>query len=181
MHICNKCGKETFNSDMICDNCKTKKEIKQVLQTKEKDHKQKSKDISRDGPENGNQDELRKTMNNNLMFCPDCGNKISRNALQCPHCGCPFEKKEEKKEEKEKVLLKDNGVKAVSYITTVFGYFLSSVVFGIGCLIPLCWLIYLCVYVSGKDGNKYDMSWYIKLRNEFIILTILGLPIIIFL
>ena len=24
-----------------------------------------------------------------LVLCPDCGNKVSRRATQCPHCGCP--------------------------------------------------------------------------------------------
>ncbi len=26
-----------------------------------------------------------------LVLCPDCGNKVSRRATQCPHCGCPFQ------------------------------------------------------------------------------------------
>ncbi len=25
-----------------------------------------------------------------LMQCPDCGRMISKNALSCPQCGCPF-------------------------------------------------------------------------------------------
>lgn len=176
MYICNKCGKETTNPDMICNDCKPKEEKK--AETK-KENIEVTKEIKTEEKEIQT---TAKNMNTNLMYCPDCGNKISRNALKCPHCGCPFDKKDDEKEQKkEKVLLKDNGVKAVSYITTVIGYLLSSVIFGIGCLVPLCWLIYFCVYVSGKDGRKYDLSWYIKLRNEFIILTILGLPIIVFL
>jgi hypothetical protein len=26
----------------------------------------------------------------NLVLCPDCGNKVSRLAKSCPHCGRPF-------------------------------------------------------------------------------------------
>jgi hypothetical protein len=26
----------------------------------------------------------------NLMCCPDCGHMISKDALSCPQCGCPF-------------------------------------------------------------------------------------------
>lgn len=26
----------------------------------------------------------------NLMTCPDCGKLISKDALSCPQCGCPF-------------------------------------------------------------------------------------------
>lgn len=181
MYICNKCGRETPNPDMLCDDCRPKKpeaekevtEQKKVVLDETKQSQQKE-----DKMQNNDTNQ-----NTNLMYCPDCGNKISRNALQCPHCGCPFErdKKDNEKEEyeKEKVLIKHNDVKAISYITTVVGYILSAFIFGIGFLIPLCWLIYFCVFISGKDKNKYDLSWYIKLRNEFIILTILGLPVII--
>ena len=28
--------------------------------------------------------------NRNLMKCPDCGRMISKDALFCPQCGCPF-------------------------------------------------------------------------------------------
>lgn len=178
MYICNKCGEETFNPDMICDNCKPKKEeIKQVTQEKE-EKEVKQKNERKDGVEYGNQDESRETTNTNLMFCPDCGKKISRSATSCPNCGHPFE---QKKKEEKKVILKSGGTKAISYITTLIGYALSFKIFWIGFIIPLAWFLYFCLYVSDKDKDKYDVTYFIKLRNEFIILMILGIPLIVFL
>lgn len=34
MYICNKCGKETFNPDMVCDNCRPIKEEEKVIKKK---------------------------------------------------------------------------------------------------------------------------------------------------
>lgn len=31
-----------------------------------------------------------RTINPNLMPCPDCGIQISQRAAACPHCGCPL-------------------------------------------------------------------------------------------
>lgn len=165
MYICNKCGKETFNPDMVCDNCRPIKEEEKVIKKKNEE----SASVS--------ENKELENVNTNLMFCPDCGKKISRSAITCPNCGHPFEVKREEK----KVVLKSGGIKAISYITTLIGYALSFKILGIGCIIPLAWFLYFCLYVSDKDKEKYDVTYFINLRNEFIMLTILGLPIIIFL
>ncbi len=77
-----------------------------------------------------------KEQNKNMMYCPDCGKYKSRQAEFCPNCGHPFKRKIENGLD-EKIVVKKRGMKAISYITTVIGYFLSFRVFGIGFIIPL--------------------------------------------
>lgn len=181
MYICNKCGRETFNPDMICDNCKAKKEIQEKKIEYEKPQPKKIETKVKEGPKIETVIEVEKElteMNTNLMYCPECGKKISRNALQCPNCGRPFESNIRRK---EKIVLKSGGIKAVAYITTLLGYALSGIIFLIGFIIPLAWFLYFCLYVSDKDKEKYDVTYFVKLRNEYIILMILGLPLAIFL
>ena len=78
----------------------------------------------------------------NLMYCPDCGQQISRSAQTCPHCGHPFVIAE---------LPKRKGL-ARKIITALIIIFL---------VIPLIiWILWVCViqgidrYVEkGKDSN----------------------------
>lgn len=157
MYICNKCGKETFNSDMICDECK---EIgKPKIQEKEKETKTVTYQNKEEKQENKvKTEEKNSTINTNLMYCPDCGKVISRNALSCPNCGCVI-----RKEEPKRIVKRNGAVRFFCYLTSVIGFFILG---AIPCLI---WGIIFALYCSGVDETKYDIDYYKSLRKECFI------------
>lgn len=47
-------------------------------------------------------------MNKNLMPCPDCGRMISKDAISCPQCGCPFPANNQHFGPQQKVVVQKN-------------------------------------------------------------------------
>ena len=118
------------------------------------------------------------------MFCRKCGSELIEGNAYCGKCGAPISELSTPQTpfvQAEKIVLKNSWIKFLAYISTIVSYFLSGSFFGIGFLVPFAWFIYFCFYVSDKDKATYDVSYFAKLRNEFIILSLLGLPIIKFL
>lgn len=118
------------------------------------------------------------------MFCVKCGSQLIEGDAYCRTCGMPINRfltPQMPFAQPEKIVLKSSWTKFLAYISTIVAYFLSGSFFGIGFLVPFAWFIYFCLYISDKDKAKYDVSYFVKLRNEFIVLSLLGLPIIKFL
>lgn len=65
----------------------------------------------------------------NLIFCVDCGKKVSRNAPYCPHCGTPVNPVKQPEKQTQSAFFKTIN-------------FLSDIFMLIGCLI-LLWVCYL--------------------------------------
>lgn len=162
-YTCCMCGKDTDNEEEMCDQCKTEYgyvEREKISNKPVKDNLDlEPKIISKTENEIKNQ---KPVQNANLMYCPDCGNQISKAALQCPHCGHPFKKEE------EKIIKKNPAVKAICYITVVLGFCFVG-----GALIPLFWGIGFAIYCLGIDKSKYDISYYRSLRTETLICAII--------
>ncbi len=53
-----------------------------------------------------------------LMYCPDCGQEISKRAKVCPHCGRPIAEEPKKVEQHEQNQTQNNGSNA-------FGVFIA--------------------------------------------------------
>ena len=156
MYICNKCGKETQNPSMICDFCNSNSEIE--INSDRQYAEDRLKNIIK---EKQKEDKENKFIENaNLMFCSDCGNKISKNALQCPHCGKPYIK--------EKDVLKSPVIKFISDVTIVISFFIPY-----GLIIPIIWGIGFLIYYWGGDKEKYNLDYYKNASKQSFISAII--------
>ena len=55
----------------------------------------------------------------NLMQCPDCGKMISKDAISCPQCGCPFPGNEKGRDAQHVIVQKKSGVGFVGLLLAI--------------------------------------------------------------
>lgn len=146
---CIFCGKEIEQDKTVCTGCEKAYETMLFQQKQEK--KRKKEEAEQKNPLN-------------MMYCTDCGKKISRSAMFCPNCGRPF-KENQKKE--EKVVLENSALRAVCYVTDIISFCICG-----GVLVPLFWGIGFAIYCSGVDQSKYDIDFYKELRNQNFIMAV---------
>lgn len=117
-----------------------------------------------------------------LVKCVECGKEVSDKAKSCPNCGCPINEKKEKTikvEQPKKPVKKNKPLEIIVAITCGLSFLPAALGYGfvMGTYIPLGWFITMCIVCGCIDGDKYDKSWYRKLRNWCGIVTLIVLAI----
>lgn len=97
--------------------------------------------------------------NPNLISCPDCDKKISINAIQCPNCGRPMIE--------NRVIIEKK-----SHLLRFFNYLTVFLLFPFGAIVPILWGIGYTVYCMCANEEKYDITYYKRLRVENFVLAI---------
>ena len=110
---CLKCGNDISDKALKCPKCGSVTELKvnSVLN-----------DIASAEQE---ENKSNKIFNDNLILCPDCGKKVSKNADNCIYCGAPIKKNGNKYTKVGNVFL------GISLIFDISGLFsILSIVYG---------------------------------------------------
>lgn len=109
----------------------------------------------------------------NMFSCPDCGKEISIRAVSCPNCGRPIKSA-------EKEIKRSSGLKALFYICclgSIFSYIfgtLESVIIGVIWTIGVVvFTICFCSYCSNADRERYDITYYDKMKKEGIVMSVI--------
>lgn len=113
-----------------------------------------------------------------LIKCPECEKEISSKAKTCPHCGCPLESKEPKKEPKKRFSSKE--YKMTGFICSIacsllFLIFLLGLTFNNIISIPIAFLYGIIIYLLSKYllNTKVHIKKYLWLVMLFIMIPVL--------
>lgn len=88
------------------------------------------------------------------MFCPKCGAEVSGSDLYCSKCGEKLQKEE--KEVKQEIVY--NGKRDKTILTLGLVLCIVNTVFFGFVLIPLLWMVPMCVSLNGKIERNEAIS-----------------------
>ncbi len=90
------------------------------------------------------------------MYCSNCGKEINSSDSFCPNCGTKVNSDQIYMGENKS---KSENKKMLRTVALVF-MIISTVVFGFA-LIPLAWMIPMCIYVNNKmkDGSEIGIGF----------------------
>ena len=109
------------------------------------------------------------------MFCPKCGVEVNDSDSFCPKCGCKLH--EEKQEVKQEVVDKPKRDKTLLTIGLVLCV-IDTVALGF-LLIPLLWMVPMCVSLNNKIENNKEIGLGFKICLCIFVSLIGGIFVIL--